>query len=1062
MNQLNSQIRTRFEWKKVEFASPSKWVRLLTLLLIFSSSSLLGQDRADAPIDDLTRSSANENLATVNGTVKDAAGEGLIGVSILVKGTSAGTVTDIDGSYSLEVPDGSNTLVFSYTGYQTVEINLDGRTTIDVVMSTDVALLDQVVVIGYGTVKKSDLTGSVASLAGSELTSLAVGNPTSALQGKVSGLQIENNGAEPGGAANVFIRGVSSLTNSFPLYVIDGTFADNMNYVNPKDIDRIEVLKDASAAAIYGSRAANGVVIITTKRGEQNSGPRVSVDVRGGVESPDKLLDFLNGPDFLAYRAQREANDGTGFSITDQQILSNDTDWQDLSLNSGAIQDYGMSISGGGDNSRYFVSSNFYKQDGILVSSGYERVNLRANTEFTMGRFKLQQSLAFTRSELERNLWFGRDGSSSAPILRENAPENDGGFEAPNFDDYGFAGLNKYGLASLEDHTETDNKLFGNVSLSYSITDELTAKLSVGADLLDRHNFAFRPTYFMSPSDAVDNVNTENDLTEIRSETLLTLIEPTLSYGKDIGAGRLDVVVGLTRQKIDFRSVGVYAQGLPNNDIQVIGAADPSQIGATLGRNDVSGLISQFGRVNYSHDGKYLVSATIRRDASSKFSEDFRVGYFPSASVGWNISREDFFDVEAINSLKLRAGYGTLGSQNIPDYAYQSVIALTSPTSVNNQVVQGYAQTGLALKDLQWETAKTTNIGVDVGLLEDKITFSAEYYIKDVEDVLVGVTLPTATGIRDPVIQNVGEIQNKGFEFEGLYRHRAGDLTLDIGANLSTFSSEVVSLPNPVVGPTVTEDGVRVNQFQEGEAPGFYQGFVIEGVYADQAAIDNDPNLANDDGTGRKGTVVPGDFIRKDINGDGLIDGADITNLGDPTPDFTYGLSLSGTYKDFDFGVFFQGVQGNEIYNVTKYYNIFWADDNKLSEIKDAWTPDNRNTDIPRTTTADAGQNGAPSSFFVEDGSYFRLRTLEVGYTIKTGKVKWMENMRLFVTAQNLFTITGYSGYNPDISSTNGGRAAASPFFGVPSQVNPLLGRGLDVRAYPNSRSFIFGIQAAF
>lgn len=305
MNQLNSQIRARLEWKKVEFASPSKWVRLLTLLLIFSSSSLFGQDRATAPLDDLTLTSADENLATINGVVKDDAGEGLIGVSILVKGTSSGTVTDIDGSYSINVPEGSNTLV-----------------------------------------------------------------------------------------------------------------------------------------------------------------------------------------------------------------------------NSGAIQDYGLSISGGGDNSRYFVSSNFYKQDGILVSSGYERVNLRANTEFTMGRFKLQQSLAFTRSELERNLWFGRDGSSSAPILRENAPENDGGFEAPNFDDYGFAGLNKYGLASLEDHTETDNKLFGNVSLSYSITDELTAKLSVGADLLDRHNFAFRPTYFMSPSDAVDNVNTENDLTEIRSETLLTLIEP--------------------------------------------------------------------------------------------------------------------------------------------------------------------------------------------------------------------------------------------------------------------------------------------------------------------------------------------------------------------------------------------------------------------------------------------------------------------------------------------------------------------------------------------------------
>ncbi|MFK7904316.1 MAG: SusC/RagA family TonB-linked outer membrane protein [Chitinophagales bacterium] len=1026
------------------------------LAATFLLLSPLGQNlMADSPSDQLA--DKNDALGTVSGTVTSTDGEPLYGVNVVVKGTTTGTTTDFDGKYSLDVPDDA-TLVFSYIGFIAQEIAAAGQSTLNVKLEEDAELLDQVVVVGYGTIRKSDLTGSVASIAGKELTSIAVGNPTSALQGKVAGVQVENNGGEPGGAANVFVRGVSSLTNSFPLYVIDGTFADNMNYLNPKDIDRIEVLKDASAAAIYGSRAANGVVIIQTKRGEKNGAPRVSLDIRGGTESPDNMLEFLNGSEFVAHRNQLEINDGTGFVLEDNGVS---TDWQDLSLNPGSIQDYGLSVSGGGENSRYFVSGNIFKQDGVLLSSGYERTNFRANTEFQLGRFKVQQSLGLTRSELERNVWFGRDGSSTTPILRENAPENDGGFEAPSTDIHNFAGQNKYGLASLEEHLENDTKLFGNINVSYEITEGLTAKLNFGADLLNRHNFSFRPTFFMSGSDAVDNINDQNDLTEIRTESLLTLFEPTLSYGKDLGEGRLDVVVGLTRQKIDTRSLGVYAQGLPNNDIQVIGAANPTNVGATAGFNNISGLISQFGRVNYSHQGKYLLSATMRRDASSKFAEEYRVGYFPSFSLGWNISSEDFWSSESITKLKLRAGYGELGAQNIPDYAYQSVFNLTSGTSFAGALAPGYAQTSLALDDLQWETAKTTNIGVDVGLWNDKITFSAEYYNKNVEDVLVGVALPSSVGFSEPVIQNIGAISNSGFEFEGLYKGRSGgDFTFDLGVNLSTFNSEITSLPNPIVGPSITEDLARANRFIEGEAPGVYWGYVIEGVYADEAAIAADPNLQND--PERKVIVQPGDFIRKDLDGDGKITGDDQEILGDPTPDFTYGINFSGAYKNFDFGLFFQGVQGNEIYNVTRYYNIFWADDNKLVDVKNAWTPSNTNTDIPRATNKDEAQNGAPSSFFVEDGSYFRLRTLELGYTIGTGNLDWMQNLRVFVTGQNLFTMTDYTGYNPDISSVNGGRSAPPLFFGSPSNLNPLLGRGLDVRAYPNTRSFIFGIQASF
>ena len=1055
MTLIYSQIQRRFSQNPNGFIGSSKAAFFALTMLLGAAFTFVGTE-ANASTSSDKLSFYETKAVTVKGIVKDEGGEPLIGASILVKGTDVGTTTDIDGSYVLNVPDGANTLVISYTGYRTVEIDINGRTNIDVVMGEDSEILDEVVVIGYGTVKKSDLTGAVASIGGEELTSVAVGNPTSALQGKLSGVQVENNGGEPGGAANVFIRGISSLTNSYPLYVIDGTFADNMNFINPKDIDRIEVLKDASAAAIYGSRAANGVVIISTKRGSEGGAPKISLDIRSGVESPDNLLDFMNGSQFVAYRQQRDANDGISSVIKDEGVS---TDFQDLSLNNGQINDYGLSVSGGGENSKYFISGNYYTQDGILVASGFNRGNLRANTEFNVGKFKVQQSLGLARTFTETNRWFGRDGAASAPILRESAPENDGGFEAPSVAKHGFAGLNKYGLASLEDHETRNLDIFGNLNFSYEIMDGLTAKLNFGADYLNTNNYSFRPTFFMSSDDAVDNVNQLNDLTELNSNTLLTLFEPTLSYGTDFGSSRVDVVVGHTTQKIDFRSAGSYVQGLPNNDIRVIGAADPSNVGALFGVNNVSGLQSYFGRVNFGFDNKYLVTATMRRDASSKFAPDFRVGYFPSASVAWKVSNEDFWSSEMVNSFKVRAGYGSLGAQNIPDYSYQNVFNLTSPTSFNNEVAAGYAQTSLALEDLKWETAQTTNVGIDVGMWEDKLTFSAEYYNKDVADVLVGVALPPSVGFGLPVIQNVGAINNKGFEFEALYKNR-GSFNWNIGGNISTFNSTITELPNTITGPFTTEDGVRANRFIEGEAPGVYWGFEIDGIYNDADEIAADPGIAND--PARRGVVQPGDFRRVDQNGDGVINGDDQTILGDPTPDFIYGLNLTGDTKGFDFGLFFQGVQGNEIYNGQKYYNVFWADDNKLAEVSNAWTPSNTNTDIPRTTTADPAQNGAPSSFLVEDGSYFRLRTVELGYTLGMDKVDWMDNLRIFVTAQNVLTITGYSGYNPDISSALGGRAGQGAFFGAPLTLNPLLARGLDLRAYPNSRTIMFGIQAGF
>ncbi len=996
----------------------------------------------------------------ISGTVLDENGEGVIGASVVVPGTTIGTDTDFEGKWSMDVPQGTTELEVSYLGYGTQRIALDGSSNYNIVMVPDSRLFDEVVVVGYGVKKKSDLVGSIASLDGKELSSLVVGNPTSALQGKLSGIQIENNGGAPGGDANVFVRGVSSLTNSFPLYVIDGTFADNMNFLNPKDIESIEVLKDASSAAIFGSRAANGVVIISTKRGSDDGSTRVNLDLRTGFESATKMLDLLDGPQFIQYRNQLEENDGNSFR------LSNDlpsTDWQDLSINTGSINDLGLSVSGGTESAKYFVSGNYYNQDGILVGSGFERLNGRVNSQFKIGKLRIDQSLSLVQADLQENNWFGFDGAT-APILAESVPENEGGFEAPDFDKHNFGGINKFAQASLEDNNLRSRNILANVNFSYEIANGLTAKMNFGVDYLNQYSRTFTPTFFMSPSDAVFNVNDQNDLAEVRSENLLTLFEPTLSYDKEFGNNALNVVLGYTEQKIDFRNLGVYVQGLPSNSTQVIGAAAPTNVQNIAGVNNISGLRSLFGRINYSHDNKYLVQFTMRRDESSKFAPDFRVGYFPSVSFGWKVHNESFFPSDGlISRLKIRGGLGTLGSQNIPDYAYQSVFNLNSNTSFSDALAVGFAQTSFALEDIVWEEARTFNIGADMGFARDRITVSAEYYVKDVSDVLVGVNLPSSSGTSLPVIRNAGEIRNSGIELEALYRSKSkSDFSYQVGVNFATFNSEITSLPNPIIGPSTSEDQTRVNRFIEGEAPGVYWGFIVDGVYADQAAIDADNNISND--PVRRSLVQPGDFIRRDINGDGMITADDQTILGDPTPDFIYGINLSGSYKNLDFGLFFNGVVGNEIYNLNKFFNIFWSDDNKLVDVLDAWTTDNRITDIPRSTTLDQAENRAPSSFFVEDGSYLRLRTAEIGYTFEEGGLAdWMSGLRIFVTGQNLLTFTGYSGYDPDVSSTNGGRANRdSGFFGNRADVNPLLGRGLDARAYPNARAIIFGVQLGF
>ncbi len=978
---------------------------------------------------------------TVSGTVTDG-GFPLPGVNIILKGTTNGTTSDFDGNYTLSDVSNEDVIVFSYVGYKSQEITIGDRTSIDVVLIEDAAALDEVVIVGYGTSNKRELTGAVSIVKGEALATTVAGNPTSALQGKLTGIQVENPGGQPGAPGNVFIRGVNSLSNAAPLYVVDGLFVDDMRYVNPADIESISVLKDAAEAAIYGSRAANGVVLIKTKHGRKNKDLEVNFNTRIGFDTPSKKLDFINGEQYTSYLNQRFINDGSSTAVTWNGV---DTDWQDENLQSGIIEEYGVTLSAGSEKSAYYASLNYFNQDGILVGSGFKRLNARFNSTHEFGKFKLSQSLGLAEGKLQNNNWYGFDGTTAPTVALRNAA-NEGGFEAPSESIHGPGGVNQFALASLEDNLETARTLFASLKLDYNITEELTAAINLGVDYTSVKNYQFTPTYFMSLVDPVRNVNDLNDLTDFRREDVNLLFEPTLSYNKTFNdVHNVSAVIGYTRFTESQNSGGIYGQGTPANSIRVVGALPSSDQNILLGENNEAGLISYFGRIKYNYNDKYIFSGTLRRDASSRFAKENQEGYFPSVSAAWNISNEDFWNSETINFFKLRVSYGELGSYPDVFYPTQAVfLANQSNTSFGGTSANGLAQTTLADASLVWETTKTFDIGTDISFLNSAITFSADYYAKDVEDALVPISIPSTAGVSLPVTRNAGTLVNNGFEFDLSYKKSEGDFTYTVGTNFSfNLKNEAKDIPATILGPGIDEDLRIVNRTEANGPVGAFYGWVVEDKV--------DPTT--------------GDFVRVDTNGDGSVTAEDQTIIGNPTPDFTYGLNFNGNYKNFDFAVNFNGVSGNEVYNLSRYYNILWQDGGKLTDVLNSWTPTNTDTNIPRASISDPAGNKAPSSFFVENGSYFRLKNLEIGYNFSEGffGLEWIKKARLSLNAQNLFVITSYSGYDPDVASTNSGRANLnSGVPGLRTDVNPLLGRGLDQRAYPNARTFMLGFNVTF
>lgn len=986
---------------------------------------------------------------TITGTVTDVeSNEPLIGANVLVSGSATGTITDVNGNFTLEVPDNTETLDITYTGYTTQKVSIAGGvTTVNIQLKVG-SLLDEVVVIGYGTQRKADITGAVSSVSSEEINNTSYASTGALLQGKVSGVRVETNSGAPGASVNIVIRGTGTFGNDQPLYVVDGNIVGSIDFLNPNDIESIEVLKDAAAAAIYGNRAANGVVLVTTKKGKAGA-IQVSFNTKWGAQSPTNTFDFLNAREYADYRNGANDNDGDPRAVPNDTGFdpSIDTDWQDLALNTALYQDHNLSISGGGENATFYISGQYLNQEGIVVDSDFERYNFRANSTFSKGIFSVEQNLSVSREANNPNTFFGRERGEipTIPVFNE---DNIGGFAGIDPGFHGVArGINWYGRAILNENKFTTDRVVGSIAPKLEILPGLTYKLNLSLDYSLQHNFTFEPVFFLSTSQEASNDIAR--LNESYNRFVGVLVENTLNYNKSFGDHNLDLLAGYTSQKGEGRSVIGVGTNFSTNDQRVLGAAiDNTDVNGSLQKN---ALLSILGRVNYNFKGKYLLSATIRRDGSSRFAEDNRWGTFPSISLGWRISDESFFPEGFITNLKIRGSYGELGSQNIGNYDIVSGININNGynyAGVNSGTSSGSIVRNLANRELIWETTKTTNIGIDAGILDDKITLTLEYFKRTSEDILTNLPIPLHGGLGSSLRSNAATIENSGFELNAVYRGgtSANDFNYDIGVNITTLQNEVIALGegvNPITGGGFSQSGVIATRTDIGYPVSSFFGFVTEGLYQTQGEIDAD---------GRTDAVL-GDFNYVDLDGDGDIDDDDRTFLGDAIPDFTYGMNFNANYKSFDFSLFVQGVSGIDIWNGKRLQFILdGSGGNKIADVLNAWTPENTNTDIPRTTIRDQANNRRSSDFYLENGAYLRLKSFQIGYSLPSAILQNMSlsRVRIYISGQNVLTITDYSGYDPEI-----GRGGIF-------QNTSIFNGGVDRNAYPQAKTWFAGLQVGF
>ena len=994
---------------------------------------------------------------TITGTVTDANSEPLVGVNVLVKGTTTGAITDIDGNFSVSGKKGS-TLVFSYIGMLTQEVVYKG-TALRVVMKDDSKALEEVVVIGYQTVKKSDLTGAVAVVDTKEMKKSAAGTLVSQMQGLATGINVRSSG-RAGEDASIEIRGVGSLSNNSPLWVIDGMITDPGVDFNPADAESIQILKDASAAAIYGSRAANGVIIVTTKKGTK--GPmKVNVSVKETLEWSPKF-DLMNAAEYIKYNdiAYNEAiKDGIATVNSTQKHSQYDTNWQDEVLKTALVQDYNVSLSGGGDSGSYFVSAGYYNNDGVSYGNTFDRYSFRVNTQGKKGWFSFGENLAYSLTNTDPNQTNTYNDflrmMPTIPIYDENNP---GGYGYGDAAKYNTFGVNPIAREDLEYRHFRQNRLNGSFWLEFKPFEFLSYKFNGGIDL-----YFYENSWFRGEGNWTQNQeHRDPESQKARDNTYNMLIEHTLNFNKDFGKHHVDAVVGTTYQHHEWEGLWASRLNFPmtgNGDyFTVLNAGQSNQQNS----NSISenAMISYLGRANYVYDDKYYLTATFRRDGTSRLAKENRWGNFPSFSGAWRISKEEFFDVPWINDLKIRGNWGRLGNSSIGDWDYIGTINQSIVTVFGGAIVPGSTQVKLVNAGLVWETKETVNVGFDASFLNQRLTVSAEYYNSKTSDVLAETPIAISTGNQGgSPWKNAASLRNKGFEFTFGWKDQISGFKYSALLNVTTMDNEVLSLGR---------DGSERNFIDSGQArtePGrslaeFYLR-KTDGIFRTQEEIDNYVTKGNhvpgpNEDKVPAGTPIMiegkrpqlGDVKYLDLNDDGQITDIDRDYCGSPWAKMQMSLVLNAEWKNFDFSMMWNGQFGNKIYNVSRWQGRLFADNSNYIRFEKGEEPYqvNPNSNTPRIIYGDF-RNSRDADRFLENGSYFRMKNISIGYNFKQ---KWLTNLgveklRLFATGSNLITITGYSGLDPDFKGANS-----------------VWNSGTDSFAYPNTRSVMFGLDLTF
>ncbi len=971
---------------------------------------------------------------TVTGAVKDETGSPLAGATVTVKGTSAAVTANEQGAYTIEVPNRTGILAFTMVGFDAVERPINGLSVINITMKAAVSDLEEVVVVGYGTMRKSDLTGSVAQIKSEDIQAVPVYNMEQALKGRAAGVQVTQNSGQPGGRIEVRVRGGNSMIgNNQPLYVVDGfPVTGGINFLNPADIESIDILKDASATAIYGARGANGVVIITSKKGKVGQAGRIELTSFYGIQQETKRYDLLNAKEYAIIANEWLRNGGQEPYFNVDEVENPGTDWQDAVLRTAPIQDHTLTFSGGSEKTQYSVSGNYYGQDGILINSGVKRGSARVNLGHDIKnwlRFNVNLNLS-RREQLVvpvNNGYRGGgsvlSGAASAPPTLPVYDENGLPTQIERFYSFGSSDM-RNPLIFAEDKTTTlGNTVIGNTGLDVKLTENLVFRSMVGLEYANSLADQFTPIIFETDRGYA------RQRTDYRSSFLN---ENTLTYTKDFDdIHRLTVLGGYTYQTNRNRYFEAQVSGLPGNTTENYDLSAAETINPPTSAISEWVLASWLARANYSFAGKYLLTASLRADGSSRFGNNNKWAAFPSAAVAWRISEETFMeDVTVVNDLKLRASYGVTGNTALDPY--QSLDRMEAVRTIygDNEEIVGYVPNGIANEDLKWETTAQTDVGLDISFWNSRLNVTADYYWKYTTDLLASVPLPPSVGFGS-MFQNVGEIQNQGFELGVNGDVLTGDWKWNVAAMLASNKNEVVKIAG---GSDIYSAGQAAvwsstNIAREGEPLGALFGYLEDGL------------------------TENGLIKYKDTNGDGTVNAQDRVILGNPTPDWIYSLNSTLSYKGVNLNIFLEGVQGNEIFNATNgtHLNSFQRGSNQFRDIiGNYWTIENPdpNAKYPKISAASGVDI---SDRFIESGSYLRVKNISLGYDLPMAKwgATWCNAIQIYVSGTNLFTFTDYTGLDPEIN-TRGDDS---------QEVGNRLRMGHDQSGYPNAKVYAIGLR---